>query len=61
MHSGKRFGAREFIIWTRRSIYALIILSAIPTVLYFLGLDVSLRSMAADCHYGNSGCLYRWI
>ncbi|WP_374464407.1 bestrophin family protein [Chryseobacterium sp.] len=37
MHSGKRFGAREFIIWTRRSIYALIVLSVIPTVLYFLG------------------------
>ncbi|WP_288377249.1 bestrophin family ion channel, partial [uncultured Chryseobacterium sp.] len=37
MHSGKRFGAREFIIWTRRSIYALVVLSAIPTVLYFLG------------------------
>lgn len=37
MHSGKRFGAREFISWTRRSIYALIVLAAIPTVLYFLG------------------------
>ncbi|MEG0927576.1 bestrophin family protein [Chryseobacterium sp.] len=38
MHSGKRFGAREFISWTRRSIYALVVLAAIPTVLYFLGL-----------------------
>ncbi|EJL69171.1 bestrophin family protein [Chryseobacterium populi] len=37
MHSGKKFGAIEFIIWTRRSIYCLIILSAIPTVLYFCG------------------------
>jgi putative membrane protein len=37
MHSGKRFGAREFVNWTRRSIYALTIFSAIPTVLYFLG------------------------
>lgn len=37
MHSGKRFGAREFIMWTRRSIYALTILAAIPTVLYFFG------------------------
>ncbi|MGH1517804.1 bestrophin family protein [Chryseobacterium sp. JK1] len=37
MHSGKRFGAREFIVWTRRSIYALTLLSAIPTVLYFFG------------------------
>lgn len=37
MHSGKRFGAREFAKWTRHSIYALTVLSAIPTVLYFLG------------------------
>ncbi|MFN1215824.1 bestrophin family protein [Chryseobacterium kwangjuense] len=37
MHSGKRFGALEFAIWTRRSIYVLSILAAIPTVLYFLG------------------------
>jgi len=37
MHSGKRFGAREFMAWTRRSIYVLTIFSAIPTVLYFLG------------------------
>lgn len=37
MHSGKRFGALEFAIWTRRSIYVLTILSAIPTVLYFSG------------------------
>jgi len=37
MHSGKRFGAREFAKWTRHSIYALTILSAIPTILYFLG------------------------
>lgn len=37
MHSGKRFGALEFATWTRRSIYVLTILSAIPTVLYFFG------------------------
>lgn len=37
MHSGKKFGAIEFIIWTRRSIYGLAILAAIPTVLYFFG------------------------
>ncbi|UOU97103.1 hypothetical protein MUU74_11425 [Chryseobacterium daecheongense] len=37
MHSGKRFGALEFIMWTRRSIYILTILAAIPTVLYFCG------------------------
>ncbi|MBB4804902.1 putative membrane protein [Chryseobacterium defluvii] len=37
MHSGKRFGFREFVMWTRRSIYVLTILAAIPTVLYFFG------------------------
>lgn len=38
MHSGKRFGAREFAMWTRRSIYVLAVLAAIPTVLYHFGL-----------------------
>lgn len=37
MHSGKRFGVREFTMWTRRSIYVLTILSAIPTALYCFG------------------------
>ncbi|CAA7194422.1 bestrophin family protein [Chryseobacterium potabilaquae] len=37
MHSGKKFGAFEFAVWTRRSIYILAILSTIPTVLYFVG------------------------
>lgn len=37
MHSGKRFGALEFATWTRRSIYVLTILAAIPTVLYCSG------------------------
>ncbi|WP_261512624.1 bestrophin family protein [Chryseobacterium paludis] len=37
MHSGKRFGALEFAIWTRRSIYVLAILAAIPTTLYYCG------------------------
>ncbi|MCE3074807.1 bestrophin family protein [Chryseobacterium gwangjuense] len=37
MHSGKRFGALEFIVWTKRSILCLAVLSTIPTVLYFLG------------------------
>lgn len=37
MHSGKKFKAIEFAIWTRRSIYALTILAAIPTTLYFFG------------------------
>ncbi|VFA41255.1 bestrophin family protein [Chryseobacterium indologenes] len=37
MHSGKRFGGREFMKWTRRSIYVLTVFSAIPTILYCLG------------------------
>ena len=37
MHSGKRFGAIEFIMWTRRSLYVLFVLATIPTVLYYLG------------------------
>ncbi|RNA62072.1 multidrug transporter [Chryseobacterium nematophagum] len=37
MHSGKKFGAFEFAVWTRRSIYILAILSTIPTILYFVG------------------------
>ncbi|WP_027380747.1 bestrophin family protein [Chryseobacterium daeguense] len=37
MHSGKKFGALEFIVWTRRSIYCLAILAVIPTVMYFFG------------------------
>jgi putative membrane protein len=35
MHSGKRFGAREFVNWTRRSIYVLTVLAAIPTFYIF--------------------------
>ena len=37
MHSGKRFGAREFAVWTKRSILWLTVLSSIHTILYFLG------------------------
>ncbi|MCS3870426.1 putative membrane protein [Chryseobacterium ginsenosidimutans] len=37
MHAGKKFKAIEFIVWTKRSILCLTILSAIPTVLYYLG------------------------
>lgn len=39
MHSGKRFSAFEFAMWTRRSIYILLILATIPTVLYYLGFN----------------------
>lgn len=37
MHSGKRFGAIEFAVWTKRSIFVLTILALIPTVLYYFG------------------------
>lgn len=37
MNAGKKYTLSEFIYWTRRHIYKLLILSAIPTVLYFLG------------------------
>lgn len=37
MHSGKRFGPLEFAMWTRRSIYVLTVLSAVPTILYYFG------------------------
>ncbi|WP_292009350.1 bestrophin family ion channel [Chryseobacterium sp.] len=37
MHSGKRFSALEFAVWTKRSIYILTLLSAIPTILYYCG------------------------
>ena len=38
MHSGKRFGPIEFVMWTRRSLYILFVLAAIPTVLYYFGI-----------------------
>jgi len=34
MHAGTSYGFKEFIIWTRRNIYILILLGIIPTVLY---------------------------
>ncbi|WP_345263949.1 bestrophin family protein [Nibrella viscosa] len=34
MHAGRKYTFLEFIIWTRRDIYNLLILSIIPTVLY---------------------------
>jgi len=37
MHSGKRFGPLEFAMWTKRSIYVLTVLSAVPTILYYFG------------------------
>jgi len=34
MYTGKSYKLTEFIIWTRKSIYLLLIMSVIPTVLY---------------------------
>lgn len=34
MHAGSRYTLKEFIYWTRRDIYILIIFAAIPTVLF---------------------------
>lgn len=38
MHSGKKFSAIEFIVWTKRSIFVLSLWAAVPTILYYLGL-----------------------
>lgn len=35
MHSGRRFTLTEVIIWTRRDIYLFILVSLIPTALYY--------------------------
>lgn len=37
MHAGRRFTPKEFIFWTRRTIYKVFILSFIPTLCYYLG------------------------
>jgi len=34
MHSGKQYSLKEFIIWTRRDIYWIFLLAAIPTALF---------------------------
>src|SRR5688572_27204886 len=34
MHAGNQYSLREFIFWTRRDIYALFFLAAIPTILF---------------------------
>lgn len=34
MHAGSRYTLKEFLLWTRRDIYVLLILAIIPTVLY---------------------------
>lgn len=37
MHAGRSFTPKEFIFWTRRTIYKVFILSFIPTLCYYLG------------------------
>lgn len=37
MHTGKRFTPLEFLKWTRRDVYWMLILAAAPTVIYALG------------------------
>jgi ion channel-forming bestrophin family protein len=34
MHSGRNYTIKEFIYWTRRKIYVLVLLAVLPTVLY---------------------------
>lgn len=34
MHTGKSYTLKEFLIWTRRSIYWLLLVGTVPTVLY---------------------------
>lgn len=36
MHSGKHYSFKEVIIWTRRDVFALLLVAAIPTVIYDL-------------------------
>ncbi|MBL0740654.1 bestrophin family protein [Chryseolinea lacunae] len=38
MHTGKRYTPIEFIKWTRRDIYWMILIASVPTTLYALGL-----------------------
>jgi ion channel-forming bestrophin family protein len=37
MHTGKSYKLSEFLIWTRRDIYVLIVLGAVPVVAYQIG------------------------
>lgn len=34
MHAGRRYGLKEFLIWTRRDIYLVLLLAVIPVLLY---------------------------
>lgn len=35
MHAGRRYSLKEFLHWTRRDIYVLIVYATVPTVLFF--------------------------
>ncbi|PZR08304.1 MAG: multidrug transporter [Flavobacterium psychrophilum] len=37
MHTGKRYTPWEFIKWTKRAIFCMLLLASIPTILYALG------------------------
>jgi putative membrane protein len=37
MHTGQRFTPSEFLKWTRRDLYWMLILAAVPTALYVIG------------------------
>lgn len=36
MHAGRRYSLKEFLYWTRRDIYVLVVFAAIPTILFQL-------------------------
>lgn len=37
MHTGHHYTLKEFVLWTRRDIYVLLVLAVIPTALYIFG------------------------
>lgn len=37
MHTGKRYTPWEFIMWTKRAIFCMLIIATIPTILYAIG------------------------
>src|SRR5262249_35009274 len=37
MHTGKAYKLSEFILWTRRDIYILLVLGSVPVIAYELG------------------------
>ncbi|KQS92266.1 bestrophin family ion channel [Chryseobacterium sp. Leaf394] len=39
MNAGRKFTPKEFILWTRRTIYKVFVLAFIPTLFYYLGAE----------------------